>query len=375
VARLESGVVNGELIETLRGLDGGLWMLPIGTCPQVGVTGLVLGGGVGDNTRWAGLTSDHLIATRAVSAAGEYLEIDEGNNADLFWACQGGGGGNFALHVDLTVQLIEAPPRVSYFAMEFAGADATKRAYGVLDGILQTAAEEFSAFAFVRASPRAGQADGTPRELDPDLFPNMEIVGCFIGKEADLVDIVAPLLALKPAARVFASASYWDAQRWLAVTPGLRHGWADVNRYMKRALTEHEISGMVDLLLRAPVARPDRYVEFGLFGWAGGVVRNKSPSETAYFHRDASTMLRAGAQWNLGAPLFDQLALNDWLDEAWAFLGRAAPRASYLNWPNERIKDWPSSYYGENLARLVTVKKRYDPDNVFRSAQSVPLAL
>jgi FAD/FMN-containing dehydrogenase len=50
-----------------------------------------------------------------------------------------------------------------------------------------------------------------------------------------------------------------------------------------------------------------------------------------------------------------------------------APPSSYLNWPNERIKDWRTSYYGDNLARLIEVKKRYDPGDVFRSVQSVPL--
>jgi FAD/FMN-containing dehydrogenase len=62
-AVIESGALSGELLRALR---NGEWVLPVGTCPHVGVAGLTLGGGVGDNARWAGLTCDHLTATRAL---------------------------------------------------------------------------------------------------------------------------------------------------------------------------------------------------------------------------------------------------------------------------------------------------------------------
>jgi FAD/FMN-containing dehydrogenase len=84
-------------------------------------------------------------------------------------------------------------------------------------------------------------------------------------------------------------------------------------------------------------------------------------------------MLRAGAHWAIGVPLADQMLLNDWLDEAHALVRRVGAPASYVNWPNEQIADWPQAYYGANLARLIEVKKRYDPHNVFASAQSIPL--
>ena len=370
-AVIGAGAIIGELLKTLR---GGSWMLPVGSCPQVGVAGLTLGGGVGDNARWAGLTCDHLTATSAVDASGTPILIDKANNPDLFWGCQGGGGGNFALHTSLSFQLAPTPAKVAYFALEFAGREATARAYSALDKILHAAPDAFSAFAFVRTRPRADQPDATPWQLDPAVFPNIEIVGSFVGTESDLKDLVAPLLALQPAARIFDSGDFWQAQDWLAVPAGLRHGWIDVNRYMERTLTDAEIGEMMDLLLAAPFGRADRYVEFGLFGWVGGAVRKRVPADSAYVHRNATCMLRAGADWDLGVPLADQMALNDWIDGAYEFLRRVATASSYMNWPNERITDWPQAYYGANLPRLMDVKKHYDPRNVFSSAQSIPFA-
>jgi FAD/FMN-containing dehydrogenase len=370
--RIEAGAVNGEL---LNRLGGGEWMLPIGTCPQVGVAGLTLGGGMGDNARWAGLTSDHLRSTTAVLASGEEVEISDQDNPDLFWACRGGGGGNFAIQTSLTFQLLAAPRRVAFFAMEFAGADATIAAYAALQSILAGAPDEFSTFCFLRSSPRAGDTDATPWQLSPAVYPSFQVVGSLVGSEADLRALVAPLSALNPLVPEFGAGSFWEATQWLSSPPGVRHGWADVNRYMNRTLTEAEIAEMVSILLEAPFGRRDRFVEFGLFGWVGGKVATIPAAATAYAHRNGTGLLRAGAIWDFTTPMYDQIALNDWLDKAYAFIARVGTRASYLNWPGDRITDWKTAYYGENLSRLVKVKQSYDPDNLIYHAQSIPVKL
>ena len=211
--------------------------------------------------------------------------------------------------------------------MEFAGRDATARACAALDKIMHAAPDAFSAFALVRTSPRAGQPDAGPWQLDQAAFPNTEIVGSFLGAEDDLRDLVAPLLALQPAEPVFESGDFWQAQDWLAVEPGMRRGWAEVNRYMARPLTDAEIGEMVDLLAKAPFGREDRYVEFGLFGWAGGAVRKRAPADSAYVHRDATSMLRAGAHWGSACR---------WPTRSCSTTGSTAPTISYGGWEHRR---------------------------------------
>ena len=83
----------------------------------------MLGGGIGYNTHWAGLTCDHLTSTHVALASGEVVEADATNHPDLFWACRGGTGGNFGINTSFTFQLVEAPETVTYFRYDFRGAD------------------------------------------------------------------------------------------------------------------------------------------------------------------------------------------------------------------------------------------------------------
>ena len=76
--------------------------VPAGSCPTVGIAGLALGGGVGPLSRLYGTTSDNLTGTQLVTADGSELACDDTDNSDLFWACRGGGGGNFGVTTTLT---------------------------------------------------------------------------------------------------------------------------------------------------------------------------------------------------------------------------------------------------------------------------------
>lgn len=69
-----------------------------GRCPTVGISGLTLGGGFGFSSRRLGLTSDSLLETEIVTASGEVLTCSADSHPDLFWACRGGGGGNFGIN-------------------------------------------------------------------------------------------------------------------------------------------------------------------------------------------------------------------------------------------------------------------------------------
>ena len=97
--------------------------LPIGTCPTVGVAGLTLGGGFGHLVRRAGLLCDNLLAVELVLADGRRVRASAATNADLFWACRGGGGGNFGVATEFTFRAMPAAP-VTTFSLAFAWAGA-----------------------------------------------------------------------------------------------------------------------------------------------------------------------------------------------------------------------------------------------------------
>ena len=121
-ATLGGGTLNGDLF---RALKGGHLFLPVGTCLGVGAGGLTLGGGIGYNTRWAGLTCDHLRSSRIVTAAGDVLDIDAARHGELYWACRGGAGGSFGINTSFTFDLLEVPRKtVSYYLAWWRGAEA-----------------------------------------------------------------------------------------------------------------------------------------------------------------------------------------------------------------------------------------------------------
>ncbi|HEU0316034.1 MAG TPA: FAD-dependent oxidoreductase, partial [Solirubrobacteraceae bacterium] len=123
-----SGLVRIGAGANLRDVYEGLVLrhgvaLPTGTCPTVGIAGLALGGGFGHLMRHAGLLCDSLEAVDLILADGRRVRASARSAADLFWACRGGGGGNFGVATEFTFRTLAAGP-VTTFSLDFAWAGA-----------------------------------------------------------------------------------------------------------------------------------------------------------------------------------------------------------------------------------------------------------
>ena len=354
LARLGGGALNGEL---LAATAGGPLFLPAGSCLGVGVGGLVLGGGIGYNTHWAGLTCDHLRASRIVTASGDLLDLGAGRHADLLWACRGGAGGSFGINTEFTFELAEVPRApVSYYRFDWRGADAAAGVLAAFDRVLAAAPAAFNAVAMAQAVP-VGR--GGPREAIA-VFSR----GQYIGPAAELRDIVAPLLVAggPPAKRMVTEMSFWDAQRIFASSETAPHSFGDISRYSARPLPERVTAEVVDLVAACPSRSAVANGSFWSLGWVGGdVVSAVGRTETAYVHRDMLTLLRPTPVWPAGAPPSVGRRLIEWTNEVIRVLAPWTPGESYQNFPNRLITDWRRAYYAENFPRLVRVKDRYDP--------------
>ena len=351
-------------------LDGTIntpFFLPAGTCLGVAVGGLVLGGGIGYNTHWAGLTCDHLVSSRIVVASGEVLEIDASNHPDLFWACRGGTGGTFGLNTSFTFQLVEVPATVTYFRYDFTGSEVAGAMFAEFNRVCAIAPAAFNAAASIRA---------TPVETDDTLEPLSAFFrGQYVGPANELSDLLAPILAVAtPTQSALQEMPFWEVQSEIFSAPSPPpHPFSDISRYAREPLPDDTVATVIELLEDCPVRTDEAYGSFWSQAWVGGdVVGSVGRTDTAYVHRDMSTLLRTSVVWEDDDPVSVGDDLMGWADEVVAVIAPHTPNESYQNFPNRSLPDALEQYFAENLDRLMDVKATYDPDNLFSNEQSVP---
>jgi FAD/FMN-containing dehydrogenase len=363
IAVADAGALNQNAADATL---NGPFFLPGGTCLGVGIGGLALGGGIGYQTHWAGLTSDHLLSSRIVTASGEVLQLDANNNPDLFWACRGGAGGSFGINTQMTFKLVESPQNVAFYRFDYRGADAAAAVMKAFHEVLDRAPAALNAVYSAQATP-VGAAG--PREAI-DVFTR----GQYVGPVDELRDLVAPLLAAAPPTKqVLQPQTFWDTYRGFASTEGTRHSFGDHSRYSDKPLPDDAVAKVVDLLASCPSRSDAANGSFWSLGWVGGSVVNSVPrTETAYVHRNMLTLLRPTPVWPDDAPDSVSNDLQRWTAEVIAAIAPHTPNESYQNFPNRGITDWQQEYYAENFPRLVEVKRKYDEANLFQNPQSIP---
>lgn len=361
------GATNATILASL--LDSPHF-LPVGACPTVGVGGLTLGGGIGYNTRWAGLTCDHLEQTRIVTASGEPLDVSSSQHSDLFWALRGGAGGSFGVNTSFTFDLVEVPAKpVTSFSISWRGADAAGLTIRAFQAVVQHAPSEFGAtFVVIPRDPRDA---GRRRAIDVSLQ------GHFIGSAGDLQDLITPILGVKtpPVAQTIVEMPFWESQKRLLEPEAEAHAFTDISRYAIAPLPDDVIQQIVDRLVDCPHRTDEASGLLALFGWVGGILTETARDATAYVHRDMTALWRPGAIWSPDVTPSVTEELNAWTQEVASLIAPHTPNESYQNFPNREITDWQEQYYAENFPRLVNVKADYDPGNMFRNAQSIPVSL
>ncbi|MFI2472039.1 FAD-binding oxidoreductase [Nocardia xishanensis] len=344
------GATNGAVYAALQEHD---LAVPLGNSNQVGIGGLVLGGGVAAVSRAFGLTADALVRTEIVLADGSTLRCDARENADLFWACRGGGGGNLGVNTSFTFQ---ARPTVSSSTclLLWEWRDA-RRVLAVVQEIMAAAPDEFAAR--IGAS-RSGDRPGV-----------ISVIGQHLGPASELRELLAPALAAATPQRVdIADRDYWQAKDFLHhETSG--DPFAVRTRCTPKPLTEAGIDVVIDAIDRWPgSANPDG-AGVALFTWGGAI--NRIPvGDTAFPHRDTLFLVSMDTSWSERDSAQTVWCNLEWLDGLYEEMGGYATDAAYVNFTDPALTDL-SAYYGPNHPRLARLKHRYDPDGFFRFPQAI----
>jgi FAD binding domain/Berberine and berberine like len=355
-----------RLIDVESTLSASGRAIPNGSCPTVGIGGLALGGGVGFASRRFGTLSDNVVSLSVVTADGKAKTASAVKNPDLFWACRGGGGGNFGVVTSFGVTTRPAAG-VSTFLVTWPWSSAAA-AIGAWQSFAPQAPDELFAPLYLRS--------GTTE-------PAIQSFGQFFGLQAELVSLIKPLTAVAGATARFASSSYLDAQmRWagctgktvdqchlVGETPGGtlgRGNFVAKSDYFNAPLTTAALDAIAQWL-----ARPEP-ASFG-FGSLeldpyGGAINRVEPAETAFVHRNAVASAQYLAHWSQPS---GQAGALSWLRGFHAAMRPHASGFAYQNYMDPELTTWKHAYYGANYKRLQKVKAAVDPGWLFKFAQGI----
>jgi FAD/FMN-containing dehydrogenase len=348
----ETGLTAGAYTATVgaHGLATGF-----GDTGSVGIGGLTLGGGVGFLVRKHGLTIDNLLAAEVVTADGRVLHTDADSHPDLFWAIRGGGG-NFGVATRLKFRLHELASIVGGMLLLPGSPE-------VIEGLVaaaEAAPEELSGIANVMVAPPlpfipaaqhgqlvvmallayAGDAEAGERALAP-----------FRALAQPIADMVQPM----PYAGLFEPADEIEV-----VEESARSLFLDrFDRAAAEAVVEH---------LRASTA-PMAVAQLRVLG---GAMARVPAEATAFAHRDRRFMAAVGCVYEDAA---DRPVHHAWADGFAAALRRDGRPGVYVNFLSEEGPERVcEAYPGPTWDRLVEVKRRYDPGNLFHRNQNIPPA-
>ena len=348
-----------KLIDVYAGLGAHGMAIPAGSCATVGIGGQVLGGGIGFLSRKLGATCDNLVGLTLVTADGKVRTCSAAENADLYWASRGGGGGNFGIATEYVFRTTPVAS-VSTFAATFPWSQAA------------AVIAAWQAWA-----PHAPDELFSVCNLTGGASPSVHVSGQLVGPSSRLSTLLGPLVsAVPPDSLDVKDRPYLNAvQYWAACGPiskcrleplgTLTRGtFAAKSDYARRALPPAAAAVIVGALEHVPVRGTlllDSY---------GGALNRVPKAATAFVHRDMLCSLQYLVYWD--APSQSAAAFN-WLRGFYAAMRPYVSGQAYVNYIDPDLAGRPQAYYASNLPRLESIKRRFDPDNVFRFRQSIPL--
>ncbi len=351
-ARAESGATWGDFNAATHAFG---FATTGGIISTTGVAGLTLGGGIGYLSRGFGLSLDNLLSADIVTADGRLLHASERENEDLFWAIRGGGG-NFGVATSLEFRVhpvadIYGGPM--FFELSDAG--------DVLRWYREFIADAPEAFGGFPAFQIAPPLPFIPEDRHGDTF--IAFVSCWSGPLNEGERILKPLRDVAPVVAEHvgpmpypALNSAFDA----LVPPGLQHYW---KANFVKELTDGIIGAHLQHGPDVPVVNSTVHIYP-----INGACHRVGSDATAFANRDANFATVIAGMW----PDPSQNEANiRWVRDYYEATAPLSEEAGYVNFMGADDQDRIRANYGGNYDRLVEIKRRYDPGNLFHLNQNI----
>ncbi|RIB20231.1 Glucooligosaccharide oxidase [Gigaspora rosea] len=335
------------------------FLIPAGTCPNIGIGGHALGGGYGLYGRKYGLALDSILSMDLVDPTGRLIIVNKDQYTDLFFALLGAGANNFGIVTSFTFKIYPTPPSVTSISLNYA---------------ITNIQNVFDAYNQLGSS--------LPDDISFSIVidnGSIEFQGVYLGTQTNANQILSQFITQsQPTSTQFTEESFFNSvlRRGFQQTNGtiyLFHSPSDFKAksfYVKSpGLSAAGVQSLITFMKGLPTTCPT-YAIFDLY--AGGAANNVPANATAFVHRDELYSIKLLTTLN-GDNATNQQCFNQLNSFGEAFQANYTDYSCYQNYIDRDLTDWQTRYYGSNLPALIAIKKIYDPNNVFNYPQSIPL--
>jgi FAD/FMN-containing dehydrogenase len=353
--------------------------IPGGGCGDVCMGGYMQGGGYGFTSREFGMHCDNVVGFTMMLADGEIVIATPETNGDLFWAVRGGTGNNFGVLLGATYKSHELPSVFGVW-LQWPMSSAAQALVEMQTNFMQSGAPSNFGYMTILAEQQG--------------VPVLMMRAMYDGSESDLMDIIAPLLAIPGAGPpqpppdspvvfpLVRSGTYYEMNTALLEGPygipqlpdGSPIGWGEDKQagYIPatKILQQSDWQKILDYYLKGS-SIPGRILVIEPYG---GAINQGPASPNAFIHRDKSMDIFMDVFWDPDA-IAGKLEAEKWLNGFNDLLNEYVDGSVYQNYPRRTIVDYAAAYWGDAYPTLQFVKQKYDPTNFFRFPQSIQPAI
>ena len=345
--------------------ETGTGLIPIGGgCPTVAPPGFMLGGGYSFVSRSYGMSIDNLESLKIITPDGVLRHIGlhskTKEDIDLFWACRGGGGGNFGIVTEMEMKVREPHSEKMLVGQIRYPLEKAEDVLGYYNDWVEKIPNSLAVYGFIGNQP--GLVDTTSKVKVLGLTP------VFNGECEEGIDLLQNLLKLKPInADLFnMTLPEWEFYNGYTTRVAGRSSYIRSTVLPKGGMNNKVAKVIINSMTNAP--SPD---SFAVWTLTGGAISDLAHDATAYFHRDCRFVPEIKAIWDLDKP-GDTLKNVKWAYDFFEKMGEAGnATGAYVNYIDPLQHDWKEMYYGSNYKRLMEIKLKVDPNNYFNFQQSI----
>lgn len=353
VATVGSGFRARELTQILW--ENGRFGLPFGTCGDIGVTGYTLGGGIGMSARKNGLMIDRVLEMEVVIADGSIVRANKTFNSDLFWALRGAGGSNFGIVTEFKYKVYNASSDVYTVVRNFDFSNFVHY-FKIWQQLVKSKPDNSlsSEFTCLLGSCSFATVITTDK---------LDVRECVLNRLKEMFgDLKDDEIKSQTHVEMLTELDVYTFSYYLKAT----------SFFVSRSLSDIEINNLYEALRKPTVGV---YFTMNILG---GMVNVPFANSTAFCHRNSNYILQFGVgdvvsdTRLVGEIRADIKAAEHFVPEFLLDTAFMNNGESYQNYIDAGLSNWLQRYYCRNMFELISLKRQYDPKNIFQFKQSIP---